>query len=345
MRTTLPALAVALGLCLAPGPSQAGLYNPADPVPYPPPQTFQQFRLELSELRSIPNDQKTSPTRARVLQRVAALEAKEQAAGLSVEDRVNLAECYVRLLKGEEAVHVLAPAEAQDPGNFLVLANLATANYLVGSGTANPGEKLARLQQAVQYQRRVLQAWPRVWAGFTTEELAWFRRAERYYLRLLEQRWQEARLQEPRAAEGLDPLFPGLRFVGPSGEYEAGELAPEEADALPVERVPLVSQLCLWLPFDNRLYWLLGELLNAQGNIADAGTVMMELEDARGFHNRELHRHRQVVLEARQAAELLASDRGPVVKEQLLWLLAPRGATAAPGAGGLASEAAWAAAL
>ena len=95
---------------------------------------------------------------------MAALEAKERAGGLSVEDRVNLAAYHVRLFKAEEAVRALAPAEAREPDNFLVLANLATATYLVGAGAANPAEKQANLQQAVLYQRRALKAWPAVWA-------------------------------------------------------------------------------------------------------------------------------------------------------------------------------------
>ncbi len=356
MRRTSSALGLALGLCLATGHAHAGLYNTAEPQPYPLPQTFQDFRVRLSDLRSVPNDRQTSPARARVLKQVATLEAKERGEGLGVEDRVNLAACYVRLFKTEEAVRALAPAEARDPDNFLVLANLAVANYLVGTSAASPAEKQAGLQQAVQYQRRALKAWP--WNGFTGEQLNFYHRAERYFLRLLEHRWEEARSQDPAAAErgglgfpsgaaagGLDPLFPGVRFSGPGGDYQAGCVDAETQDHLPLEGIPVVTQLCLWLPFDDRLYWLLAELLNAQGNVVDAGTVMMELEDARGFHNRELHRHRQVVLDARPAALVLSGSDAAVVKEKLLLALAPRGATAAPGAGQLAAEAAWAGAL
>jgi hypothetical protein len=363
MRTIPTALGLALGLLLATGHAQAGLYNTAEPRPNPLGLTFQQFRLQMSDLRSIPNDQRPSPARNHVLKQVADLEAKERAGRLTVEDRVNLAAYDVRLLKAEEAVRALAPAEAREPDNFLVLANLATATYLVGTMTANPAEKQANLQQAVLYQRRALKAWPAVWVGFTLEQLRFYRRAERYYLRLLEHRWEEARSQnDPAAAErgglrsqggaapgGLDPLFPGVRFVGPSGQYQAGAVAPEVDDALPVECIAIITQLCLWLPFDDRLYWQLGELMNAKGNMEDAYTVLDELEYARGVHNSELHRHRQVLLEAlreaRKAAPLLSGDGSAVIKEQLLWELTPRGATAAPGAGSLAAEAAWMGAL
>jgi hypothetical protein len=108
--------------------------------------------------------------------------------------------------------------------------------------------------------------------------------------------------------------------------------------------------LVLWLPFDDRLYWLLGEMLNAEGNIESAAAVMDELVNARRFSTaRELVDHRRVVVQAwrqlQPAATVLNGIEGASVKEQLLWAVAPRPGPMMAGAGGAFSEMGWAVAL
>jgi tetratricopeptide (TPR) repeat protein len=339
MRTALTA-ALAVGLFLLPsGSLHAGLYNTAEPPLYPLPQTFDQFQSVRGDLQGAAVEQPGAPNRLRnhYLQQVKALEAKGKAGDLTVEDRVNLGAYYVRLLRFEEAVRVLSAAEAQEPDNFMVLCNLATANYL-----ADPQDP-ARLDRAVTEQEQALKAWPVVWAGLTAEELRWYRRAERFFLTLLQQRRQEARLQAGRPPQTLDDLF-HVRFVGRSGQYEPGTLAPDQMAALPAESVPIVSQLLLWLPFDNRLSWLLAELLNAQGDVESAVKIMDVLV-ATNFNTPELWAHRKVLRQALPVAKELGGPNGPVLKEQLAWALAPRGALLPPGAGPLLHEVGWAAAL
>jgi hypothetical protein len=120
-------------------------------------------------------------------------------------------------------------------------------------------------------------------------------------------------------------------------------------DKLPLERVPLVVQLLLWLPFDNRLYWQLAELLNIQADVQGASTLMNELVDSRAYRPPELWAHRQVVrqawAEARPVLEKLEGNDGPAVRAELTWMLRPHGAELAPGAGSLVNEIAWAAVL
>jgi hypothetical protein len=344
MRTLLT-VALAVGVCLAPGgAARAGVYNTAEPLLFPVTWNFQQFQSALGDVRSIAVERKSDrkTLRDHYLEQVEKLGAKQRTVGLTVADRVNLGACYLRLMRFEEAARVLDAAQAEEPDNFMVLANLATANYLAGP------QDPARLARAILYQQQALKAWPSVHAGFTAEQLNWSRRAERYFLNLLELRQQEMRLQSGRAAETLDDLF-HVRFVGPGGKYEAGTLAPDLTDRLPLERVPIVSQLLLWLPFDNRLYWLMAELLNAQGDLRGANAIMNELVDARAYRPPELWAHRQVVrqawLEAEPVLKVLESDQGPEVKQQLLWALAPREAGGAPGAGAVVQEAGWFAAL
>src|SRR5207244_12073881 len=70
--------------------------------------------------------------------------------------------------------------------------------------------------------------------------------------------------------EGVKPPTP-LRFVGDREKYEAGSIARAEKAKLPPDAVEIVEQLLIWLPHDDRLFWLLGELLNARGEYVTAG--------------------------------------------------------------------------
>src|SRR5262249_14960861 len=161
-----------------------------------------------------------------------------------LEERIDLSACYLRLDKASAALRVLE-AVPQEQRNFLVLANLATAYQRSGL-----------LERAIPLLEQALKVWPASWPGVTPEQLRWYRRAERYHLTLLKARYQQQLRQPGKEADTLDALFPRVRFVGRSGRYEAGELAPEQWDELPPDALQLVTQLVLWLPFDNPLYWM-----------------------------------------------------------------------------------------
>jgi tetratricopeptide (TPR) repeat protein len=327
------AAALALGLVLA-GRSWAGLYNTAEPAPEPS-NDYRKFRDQLNDLRRIAVPREQSPggvesaRRQHYLRQVADLEAWGRKFDLSVQDRVNLGEYYVRLQQYEKAVEVLTGAVARDRTHFMALSNLATALHLAG-----------RPERAVSYLRQSLQNWPTYWPGLTTPELAWYRRAEVYYLALLESRLRE------RQADGLDNVFPGLQFLDERGEYSAGTLAGRSWDAVPTEAVRITEQLVYWLPFDDRVAWLLAELFNAHGEVDPAYRIMDDLVYGRRVNFRDLRRHRQVLLDARKEQEEFASKVGEgaeMFKEQLLWAVAPRGGPGS-GVGSWLHEVGWAAA-
>jgi hypothetical protein len=100
-----------------------------------------------------------------------------------------------------------------------------------------------------------------------------------------------------RSPGDVDALFPA-RFIGPSGEYEAGALADAEKAKLPSNAVAIVQQLLLWFPEDTRLLWLLGELYNATGDIRVAEQVFDECVGSRNFKSPALREHRRIVREA-----------------------------------------------
>lgn len=291
---------------------RAGLYNTAEPIEGPlateegvRPLNFSQFQDVLSTLIAIgieppPGSAQTdSPMRKHYLARAEELQAKARTGRLTVQDRVNCSAYLVRLRKYEEAVQVLEPVAAQERQNFMLFANLATAHQLAG-----------RLDRALVYLQQVKDLWPSVWPGLTKQQLDWFRTAEAYHLELVKRRYREragrsaGRMQEH---ETLDDLFGGekgpVRFVGETGRYEAGKLAAAERAKLPPEALAVVQQLVLWLPDDTRLYWLLGELYNADGDLEAAAKIFDEcVGNVRRFSAPELRAHRQIVHEAKPTA-------------------------------------------
>jgi len=98
----------------------------------------------------------------------------------------------------------------------------------------------------------------------------------------------------------VDELFP-VKFIGPSGQYEAGKFAEAEKSKLPADAVAVVQQLLLWAPEDTRLYWLLGELYNARGDLTSADAIFEECVWSRRYNAEPLREHRLIVKEAIKA--------------------------------------------
>ena len=326
---------IALLVCLAcQGPLQAGVYDTESHLVVDLRWPFAKFQQVLSDIRAIPLERPEPDSEyAKMHRRVAEWENRQRNGGLSSDELINLSAAYVRLNRPDDAVALLEPAAREKP-NFMLLANLATAHQLAG-----------RLERALPYQKQMLSVWPTLWPGYTGAELHWLRRVEKLHLILMQSRYQEKLRPSAMAVETVDPLFPKVHFVGPSGQYEPGELALEQMDELPIDAVPLVGQLVIWLPHDSRLYWLLGEVFNARGGAYPAYKILEELMVGRSFSPPELRDHRRVLMSVRAIAELLASDRRGLVLEKLLWSLAPREGTLAPGVSGMANETAWIVAL
>ena len=195
MGIALAALALTAGL------GRAGVYDLDDPLPLrlpPLPTNHDQIRLVLAPLRIAA--QPRLPNQERPYDQQAAELEKKAPGALTTRDRIDLGACYLRMNRPNDAIRVLSEA---DQRNAFVLANLAVAYQAINE-----------LRGAVEKETDALAAWPSIQPGWNEGQLAWYRRVEGYYLKLL-----IARLNEPRPVKGMDNLF-GTP-VHP-GAYEAG---------------------------------------------------------------------------------------------------------------------------
>jgi tetratricopeptide (TPR) repeat protein len=330
-----------LGLCLAAVPAaRAGVYDLAEPrskyalePPYRQvgnPASVERVRFWLDDLLRVDDrtqikDQAATPLREQYLRQADELEQQRRDGVLSPAGHVSLGGCQLRLGRWPQAMAVLEAglrnAAPDDPVRFLLLLNLASAYQ----------ESPELLTRATEVQKQALDAWPARWAGWDHAEWAWYRRVEKFNLTLL-------RLRQREAAQGgrgttLEPLFGRVRFVGPSGRYEAGPLAFEQSEELPRDAEQVVLQLMLWRPGDPRLYWLYGELLNARGDVLGSFQILDNAFANRGLSgSEELRAHRAVLLRAKDVYEEVNK---PLVRQQLFWALAPHGSAlpAGPAAG------------
>lgn len=138
---------------------------------------------------------------------------------------------------------------------------------------------------------------PAALPGLSAEQLAWQLKLNRGPLmKLIQLRLKETRGPKlPPEDELPDDLF-GVKFVNAAGEYEPGALAPDQAAKLPPDALATVQQLVLWFPYDARLFWLLGELYAAKGDVREAQKIMDELVGSMTYSNRKvLMAHREVV--------------------------------------------------
>lgn len=308
---------LALFACLAAAArAGAGLYNTAEPAeapagPIPTPMearglAFEQFRRgPLADALAAASSRPESPIRLRFKEHRDRLQRKLSSGAATAEDRLNLSAYLIRLGQYEEASEALQPVATRDQRNFMVFANLATANQLAG----RPDRALLYLQQAKD-------VWPASWPGMTGGQLAWYRRAEDYHLKLLRLRYREAlRAGSGAAPEQVDDLFgpagSPVRFLAEDGRYAPGKIGDDERKKLPPDAPALVEQLLIWLPSDTRLYWLLGEVLNAEGRIDEAAAALDDCVASRGWNAPALREHRRVLREYRPAADQPRSPAGP----------------------------------
>jgi hypothetical protein len=322
-------IAPTIGLLLIGSVAQAGIFStlPGEqmPVGFTPAQ-FENYRT-LYLAAAV----RQTPVHKAYLERIKEIEERGQTSGLSTDDRINLSAYYLRIQEPEKAVNVLTPVATPEKRNFMVLSNLATAQFMAG-----------RAERAAEYAELALKEWPSSWPGFTHLQLSWYYRAEKYFMTLLRARAREERLNPGKPPETLDDLFPGVRFVGPSGQYEAGIIDPIQMARLPGDNLPAIEQLVLWLPADARIYWLLGEVFNSSGNVVDATRVLSDLTFNRRFSPKELRDHLHVLEESQPGFK--AINDGLVRDNEyyrLLWAVSPRGG-GAPGASPFVNEAGYA---
>jgi hypothetical protein len=279
--------------------ARAGIYNLEEPpttlppayslIGRPIPDTDLRFeRLPLLMSITDPDPKapnvKVTPLREAYVAEEERLKEKQKGPGLSVAETISYTACLLRRGRYDLASRALDVALAHCPDNepgraFLLLHQAVAYEHTPG------------LEQRVQRLRELaLKAWPSAWPGWGQIELEWYYRAEKYQLELL-----KLRQRQPSPMAPLEPLFPKARFVGRSGKYEAGGIAPAQAAELPVEAEAIVVQLLLWQPADQRLLWLYGELLNARGDVATAADVLIRCADNGLSNVPELMQHRAIL--------------------------------------------------
>jgi tetratricopeptide (TPR) repeat protein len=308
--------------------SPAGLYDPRQPTsplvtergvrPLP----FDLFRDALNDLLALGSPLPATPPRPealdlkkRTISRRDALLARGLGA-LSPTELAELGALQHRVRPIDASLDTLKQAYGRDPRNFWVLTHLGTVHQALG-----------QLQEAAPYLETARDFFPEPWPGGNVNAGAWFKQAERYQLTLLRARVHEGVGRtglRPGPAKDVDALFP-VRFVGPSGQYEAGTITDAEKAKLPADAIAVVQQLLLWFPEDTRLVWLLGELYNAQGNLESASAVFEECVWTRRYDSPALREHRRIVRDA--LANQQAATAAPPAPEKPKESLRPDNST------------------
>src|SRR5262245_15497398 len=275
---TLLVLTIALTY---PSVARAGLYNTAEPDEGPLDPNYLKFGETLNVLRSIgaPKVEVERPLRKRY-QLQADLFNKLDTGKLSAEEKLNMSAVLIRRRGFSDAIQLLIPATRQHPDMFLLQSNLATAYH-------QNGDK----NRARDTIKDCLDAWPKQWhdlsdsqrafltsASWNEGPFAFYREVETYYYKLLKLRSSEPKEMDANF-EAVDDLFDGVKFVGDSGKFEPGKISKAEKEKLPRDARQNVEQLLVWLPFDQRLQWLLGEVLNAQGDPEDVKAARKIFDD------------------------------------------------------------------
>lgn len=303
--------------------SRGSLYQPDDAIAVPVKADgtgealpFQEFKRRLATLTNA-LDEKNNPTdRQRILARIEKAKGRD----LPPLETAALAADLLRVGKPDEALNRLKPKTRDRNPNYFVLATLGQVHAARGEW-----------QQAIDYHTAALfdSEMPPTVKGLQPAQRDWQAKLDRdYVLHYYQLRKHEAAARPRPApeAEEPDPLFPvpernnpqpPVRFVTSDGGYEPGNLSPAEKAKLPPDAIAVVQQLLLWFPGDTRLYWLLGELYAAEGELDAAQAIFNELVAARQYSNRKvLMDHRQVMMgavEAKQKAEEQAEkDAYPV---------------------------------
>lgn len=192
----------------------------------------------------------------------------------TLEQKLNFSAILIRRGRADEAVQLLLPLVDQHPKNFLVLSHCATAHFL-GASDFKP--------KAPYYLKQALKHWPMTMQelkdddrkflrafGWDEKDFEDYRLYETYLERLILHRLDEENKQRRKEPVeiAVDPIFTPpkekpLRFLNERGEFEPGRIVPAEKDKLPRNAVEVVEQLVMWMPHDDRLFWLLGETFSA----------------------------------------------------------------------------------
>jgi hypothetical protein len=194
----------------------------------------------------------------------------------TLEAQLDYSTVLIRRGKADEAVQLLRPLVdgGEYASHFLVLSHYATALFLASN---NDFKKNAGF-----YMKKALAKWPEKWADvkdeqktllkkFGWEETAFerYRRYETHFKLLIDHRLDEdkRRAKKLDVPDSLDPILldeknKPLTFLVEK-KFQAGQIPTAEFKALPRDAVEMVEQFLIWMPDDDRLVWLLGEVFNA----------------------------------------------------------------------------------
>jgi tetratricopeptide (TPR) repeat protein len=279
------AIAVAVLLCTETG-VRGGLYYSGETFAELPSQ-WRGFLLDQRTLRSLavkpPAGIPATGPRARYETEAERLKKLAESRKLTGDEAADLGALFIRMGEETKALEVLRPAQRDHPEHFRLAANLGTAWQLRGD-----------LEQAAALLRQAVRLAP-----------GKYQRGEELQLKLV-----RLRVGQPAGAQELDDLF-GVRYVGPSGRYEPGRLAPEQRKKLPLEAVALTQGLALALPADGRLLWQLAELAAVDGDVSSAAAMLDGCVTEFGMRSPELRAHRQAL---RAAADELGLSGVPAAK-------------------------------
>ena len=302
--------------------ARAGLYNTADAEAETrlSPNFEGVFRSVLGDLRSV---SAAKPDRESTLRKryvlMEALGAKAIPDLRTLEEKLNYSVVLIRRNKADEAISLLQPLTREHPDNLIVQSHFATAHFLSSSEDFRA--------RATDLMRQTLSIWPERWDDLDDARKAYLarlgweglyeqnRKYEVYFEKLIRHRIREEARRKKKLPieETIDPLFVGndqdkkpVRFVSDAGKFEAGRLADAERARLPGDAIEIVEQLLVWMPNDLRLYWLLGELLNANAmtrktdaekyqDIRSSYLIMKELVEGWRDAPKELGEHHAVL--------------------------------------------------
>ncbi|MFO0824616.1 MAG: tetratricopeptide repeat protein [Gemmataceae bacterium] len=284
-------LGAATGLVAVPSAAQASLYCPDEPFAIPVGNDgkavalpFEEFKRRLAVLKNLlDTTRKSNPDRERVLQRVET--AMRKGRNRTPAETAALASELLLLGKPEDAAGLLAAGDRQGFLSNMTLAHVnaalndwatATEYLTIANGRPQPAEL----------------------PGLSPAQLKWqFQINQGPLVRLFEARWRDSRHRPAPDTEEPEAIFL-VKFVDPEGVYTPGVLAPSERAKLPPDAIATIQQLLLWFPNDARLYWLLGELYTATGDIAVGRRILDEcVSEAWKYGNRKvLQTHRHAVI-------------------------------------------------
>lgn len=279
----------------------AGIYVPGEKPPFAfsddgtvKPLNLNDFQFLLGEARTgYVADPTPSEQHLRLLAQIEQLGGGARF-DTPPEDVASLTAYQIRAGLFDQALNVLRDPLVRRFEPFFASSHLAWLQFLSGSyADARTSQFGARSDFPTEIE------------GYTDAQLAWYRRIERDILKNL----FHGRASQPDH-DGVDAIFGEMvQFVGPDGTYQPGPLPESQVGKLPPDAVAIVQQLVLWAPFDARLYWLLGEVYNAQGDVETAFKILDDCVYSRGYASQQLREHRRVLYEEVERRRAEASTR------------------------------------